>query len=71
MNSKTLVALVGTLAFGTVSIAQAAEEKAPPAPKEKKGDTTKPKDDKKGGEHSCGGAKDPKGGEHSCGGKKG
>lgn len=75
MNKKVLAALVSTLAFGSVTVAQAAdapakEDKAPAkAEKGKKAKKDDKKDAPKGGEKSCGGDKGGKGGEKSCGAK--
>ena len=72
MNKKALAAFVSTLAFGTVSVASAAEPatKDAPAPKAEKAAKKSDKKDKaaKGGEKSCGAAK---GGDKSCSAAKG
>ena len=80
MNKKMIGAVLSTLAFGTMSIAQAQDKPADAAAKPakaKKGKHKKGADgaakscsgDKKGGEKSCSG--DKKGGEKSCSGAKG
>jgi hypothetical protein len=66
MNKKVLAALVSTLAFGTVSVAKAADDK--PAPEKKE---VAKKGGKKGGEKGDKGDKGDKKGEKSCKGDKG
>ena len=77
MNKKMIGAVLGTLAFGTVTIAHAGEApktdapakadapKAAKKPHAKKGGEKSCSGDKKGGEKSCSG--EHKGGEKSCG----
>jgi hypothetical protein len=68
MNAKMLGAILGGLAFGSVTMAHADDQPAPKAEKKaKKGKKADAGDDKKGGEKSCSG--DKAGGEKSCGAK--
>jgi len=62
MNKKALAALVGTLAFGTVTVTAHAEDK-PKDEKAEKAEKGKKGGKKGGGEKACGG-------EKGCGGKK-
>jgi hypothetical protein len=66
MNKKMIGAVLGTLAFGSMTIARAEDAPAKPekAEKGKKAKKAKAEGDKKGGEKSCGA--DGK----SCSGKK-
>jgi hypothetical protein len=56
MNKKMIGAVLGTLAFGTMTIAAHADD-APPAGKKADKKEKKKEGDKKGGEKSCKGDK--------------